>query len=101
VKVTDPTHPLFSKSFELLSTTRGILGTGFVIVRYRHGVTLRIPIPATSLSVLVADAPRSKLSANAVRDLLALVKEYELCLPRPRKFGKASRRKSGKKSSRS
>lgn len=99
VEITDASHPLYLRSFELLSITPGVLGTGFVTVRYRDNVAIRIPLPATNLSDFVHDAPRSKLTAEAVRDLLALAKEYESCLTRPRKSGKTSRRKSGKKSS--
>ena len=98
VEVTDPTHPLFPRKFQLLSVSRGTCGTVHVFVRYRRDVNLRLPLRCTNLSDLEKNTLRSKLTAEAVRDLLALVKENELCQHQPRKSGKMSRRKCGKKS---
>jgi hypothetical protein len=99
VEVTDPDHPLFGKSFPVLSVSRGTSDSSHVFVRYRDGIMLRIARRSTNLSTLGNNAPRSKLTAHALRDLFTLVKEYESCLPRRRKSGNSSRRKSGKKSS--
>ena len=100
VTITAPGHPLYPRSFELVSVTHGGRGAGLVEILYRDGITLRVPLNVTSLSVLVEEEPRSKLTANAVRDLLALVKEYESCLPPPKTSGKRPRRRSEKKLSR-
>jgi hypothetical protein len=100
VTITAPGHPLYSRNFELVSVTHGSRGGGSVEILYREGITLRVPLNVTSLSVLVEGELRSKLTANAVRDLLALVKEYESCLPLPKMSGAQPRRRSKRKSSR-
>lgn len=73
-----------------------------VFVSYRDDIVLRIPIAATTLSPLGCRTPRSKLSAPAVEEFLALVKEYELCpaqrKSKPTKSGPPSRHKSNSKS---
>src|SRR5262245_20778962 len=99
VEVTDPAHPLFGRTFQVLPVSRGTSDSSHVFVRYRDGIMLRIVRRATNLSTLGNNAPCSKLTAHAVRDFLTLVKEYESCPPRPRKSGNSSRRRSGKKSS--
>jgi len=73
-------------------------GTVHVTVRYRGDIHLRFPLQCTSLSDLAKNTIRSKLTAEAVRELLAFVKENEPCPHQPRKSGKTSRRKCGKKS---
>ena len=98
VEVTDPTHPLFQRKFRLLAVTRGTCGPVQITVRYRDDLTLRLPVQSTSMSGLVKVPVRSKLTAEAIRDLLAFVKENESCPHQPRKSGKTSRRKCGKKS---
>jgi hypothetical protein len=98
VEVTDPTHPLFVRKFRLLEVSRSACGTVQVTVRYRDDLTLRLPQHATSLSGLAGIAIRSKLTAAAVRDLLAFVKENESCLRPSRKSGNISRRSCDKKS---
>jgi hypothetical protein len=73
-----------------------------VFVSYRDDIVLRIPIAATTLSQLGFRTPRSKLSAPAVEEFLALVKEFEQCptlrISKPAKSGRRSRRKSDSKS---
>jgi hypothetical protein len=96
VEVTDPTHPLFQRRFELLSVSRGGCGTVHVMVRYRGDRVLRFPVRCTSLSDLGKNLIRSKLTVQVVRELLALVKEYESCLRRPRKSGRTSRPTCGR-----
>jgi hypothetical protein len=98
VEVTDPTHPLFQRKFQLLSVSRGNCGTIYVSVRYRGDLSLQLPLQCTSLSDLAKITIRSKLTAEAVRDLLAFVKENDSCPHQPRKSGKTSRRKCSKKS---
>ena len=98
VEVTDPTHPLFQRKFRLLAVSRSICGTAQVTVQYRNELTLRLPQQSTSLSGLAGITVRSKLTAAAVRDLLAFVTENESCPRGPRKSGSTSRRTCNKKS---
>ena len=100
VEVTDPFHPLFGRRFRVHSTDGGDASTARVFVVYRDDIRLLILRRSTNLSLLEPAGPRSKLSADAVTEFLALVKEYELCPPRPGKSGSASRRRSKKRSSR-
>lgn len=99
MEVTDPTHALFRRRFELLTVSRGSCGTAHVTVRYRGDTHIRLPVHCTSLSDLGKNLIRTKLTVQAAGELLALVKEYELCPRRPRKSGATSRPKRGKKSS--
>jgi len=99
VEVTDPTHPLYQRKFDLVSVPSGGTGTSYLIVRYRGSLSLRIPLRCTSLSDLVQHAVRSKLTANAARELLTLVKECESCARQPRKSGRTSHPQRGRKSS--
>ena len=99
MEVVDPGHPLFGRRFRLLSVTRGTADTPQIFVRFRDGITLRVPLRATSLSMWAEDAPRAKLSVIAVQELLALLKEYEQCPRHQEKSGTSSRRRSGKSSS--
>jgi hypothetical protein len=97
--VTDPTHPLFGRKFEILSVSSGTCGTARVTVRFRDETPLRLLLHFTSLSSLGKNMVYSQLTVDAARELLALVKEYESCPPRPRKSGTTSHRKSAKQSS--
>lgn len=100
VEVTDPFHPLYGRRFKVHSLTGGSAETARVYVKYRIGFRLLVLRRSTNLSLLEPAGPHSKLTAAAVKEFLALVQEYELCLSRPRKSGPVSRRKSGKRFSR-
>lgn len=100
LEVTDPFHPLYGRRFKVHSLTGGAVETARVYVEYRDGIRLQILQCSTNLSLLEPAGLRSKLTAAAVKEFLALVQEYEPCLSRPRKSGPVSRRQSGKRSSR-
>jgi hypothetical protein len=82
--VTDPTHPLFGRRFQVLSIARPPGRPGHVLVAYRHGARLRIPVLATTLSSTAPALPRTKLTRAALLDLLSLVKECEATCPNQR-----------------
>ncbi len=71
-----------------------------LFVVYRGDLRLMILREATNLSLLERMGPRAKLSASAVTEFLALVKEYELCRSPPPKSGNDSHQRCSKKSSR-
>ena len=100
IEVTDPFHPLFGRRFRVHSVDDSNASTARVFVVYRDDIRLLILRRSTNLSLLEPVGPRSKLSADAVSEFLALVREYELCPPRPGKSGSASPRRSNKRSSR-
>ncbi len=94
--MTDPGHPLYPRQFLIHTVTGGDVHSARVFVVYRGDHRLMNLRAATNLSVLVRTDPRSKLSARAVREFLALVKEYELCPHLPVSSGSVSRRRSRK-----
>jgi hypothetical protein len=81
--------------------TRSAASAPQVLVRFGRGIALRVPLRATQLSPCARDEPRAKLCCTAVKELLALVKEYELCPRRPETSGADSRQRSSKKPSKS
>jgi hypothetical protein len=79
--VTDPTHPLFGRRFRVVSISHPPRGPGHVIVAYRDGMRLRIPVLATNLVPGNLSLSRSKLTRAALLDLFSLVKECEGSCP--------------------
>ena len=79
--MTDPTHPLFGRRFQVLSVTHPPQAPGHVVVAYRDGMRLRLPVPATDLASDDFLSPRTKFTPEALRGLLALVKECEGSCP--------------------
>jgi hypothetical protein len=79
--VTDPTHALFGRRFQALSISHPPGRPGHVLVAYRHGARLRIPVLATNLAPSAPALPRTKLTRAALLDLLSLVKECEASCP--------------------
>jgi len=79
--VTDPSHPLFGRRFRVVSVSHPPGSAGQVVVAYREGMRLRLPAPATSLLLVGASPPRTKLTREALLDLLSLLKECEGSCP--------------------
>jgi hypothetical protein len=71
ITITDPAHPLYGRSFGLVSVSNPRHGTGYACVDDSGRAVLRIPITATNLQP-PSDLPTSKLSLAAIRDLLHL-----------------------------
>jgi hypothetical protein len=93
---------LFGKRFEVVSIARGDPQSVHVFVKYQGDIVLRLPLRATSLSMLAEHAPRAKLCHEAVQDFLSLVKEYELCpQPTTRRRGKSGTRSTGRTNNKS
>jgi len=99
--VTDPGHPLYGRTFELVSQS-GSRQQGHLWVQYRDGIVLRLPRRATNLALFGQDTPRATLSRPAVEEFLSLVKEYESCAAKSPhvKSGMRSRPRINNKSSR-
>jgi hypothetical protein len=75
--VTDPTHPLFGRRFQVLSVSHPPQAPGHVVVAYRDGMRLCLPVLATDLAPDNLPLLRTKVTPEALRGLLALVKECE------------------------
>lgn len=79
VQVLDPRHPLYGRSFQVLGRSRFRRGSSvpYYEVAYHEGVTLNVPVATTEpLAQLIAS---TKLSVDALRDLLNVVEseDYE------------------------
>src|SRR3954468_16692307 len=72
IRITDPAHPLYGRSFPLVSVSGSRHGTGHAYVDDHGRAVLRIPIRATSLPPAVPGLPTSKLSLEAIRELVRL-----------------------------
>jgi hypothetical protein len=105
VEVVDPCHPLYGRRYRLISigkesTTRGACKESFARVHYRFGLTLLLPLGVTNLERkgLLRAAP-TKLSLDALQDLIALAEESGgACPSNLERFGAACRKHSGKRS---
>ncbi|MGY3614067.1 hypothetical protein [Bradyrhizobium sp. USDA 10063] len=76
ITVTDPTHPLYGRRFDLVSAGSSLRGC--VLVHYRDGILLRIRAAATNLYGERLSVPSSKLSLESIRDLLRLSRDVVL-----------------------
>ena len=101
VAIVDPGHPLYGRRFRLLSVTGAFQSEGFVRAEYRPGITLLLPLPATSLRTRPPlPGPAAKLSLAAIEALLALVGESEeACRSSPPTSGPSCPMRSGASSS--
>ena len=105
VEVVDPCHPLYGRRYRLISignesTTRGACKESFARVHYRFGLTLLLPLGVTNLERkgLPRAAP-TKLSLDALQDLIALAEESGgTCPSNLEGSGAVCRKRSGKRS---
>ncbi|HET6521093.1 MAG TPA: hypothetical protein VFG47_14915, partial [Geminicoccaceae bacterium] len=72
IAVTDPAHPLYGRRFVLVSVTCSSNPNAHVSVAYLGDVVLKIPVAATSLHPAPRGGPSSKLSRDAIGDLVRL-----------------------------
>src|SRR5262249_38958592 len=106
IEVTDPTHPLFGRRFQLISIFAPRQASGHVLVAYRQQMVLSIPLLATSRC-----PPRptlaTQLTAQPLTTLISLAEEWEVlsCPTDPKTSGgtglHSSKAKSSRPSSRS
>jgi hypothetical protein len=81
ITVTDPGHPLYGRRYALLSPAHSLSGRGYAHVSDTGDVVLKIPIAATSLHPAPHGGPSSKLSLDAIRDLLRLASRVQSAEP--------------------
>ncbi len=77
IEVTDPTHPLYGRRFQVLSISHPPQRPGHVVVAYRGSLRLRIPVPATDLTPDKTVSPRTRFTRDALLEFLALWKECQ------------------------
>jgi hypothetical protein len=71
IEVTDPTHPLFGRRFQVLSLSTPSNSQRHAFVVYREKMVLRIPLAATNLAPPPA-LLRTKLTSPAVEEFISL-----------------------------
>ena len=87
VQIIDPRHPLWGKSFPLLSISEHLSHRSHVLVDFGKGVILRIPLLSTNLSSNFFP-PCCKISIFAVNELISLAKDCQfICHMNPEIFG--------------
>jgi hypothetical protein len=103
--VVDPRHPLYGQRYRLISigketTTRGACKESFARVHYRFGLTLLLPLGVTNLERKgFWRAATTKLSLEALQDLIALTEESEgACPSNLERSGAVCRKGSGRRS---
>ncbi len=100
IEVTDPTHPLFGRRFQIISVTRPLHSPGHVFVRHREKMVLHIPVTATDLT-LSRETIRTKLTSQALEEFISLANQCEvLCQSTQQASGGNSPQNSNNKSSR-
>jgi hypothetical protein len=77
IEVTDPTHPLYGRRFQVLSISHPPQRPGHFVVAYRGSLRLRIPVLATDRTPDNAARSRTKFTRDTLLELLALLKEYQ------------------------
>ena len=76
VEVTDPGHPLFGRRFPLMSVSRPhASGGGHALVAYQDCMLLKLPVAATSLAPRLPGRVPSKLTVEAMQELIALTED--------------------------
>ena len=89
--MTDPTHPLYGRRFQVLSISHPPQRPGHIIVAFRGSLRLRIPVQATDRTAVSVSRPRTKFTRDALLELLALLKEcLAPCADHPEPSGTAS-----------
>ena len=101
IEVTDLRHPLFGQRFAPASVSRPrATAGGQVLVAYQGRMQLRLPVAATSLAPRLPDGGLSKLTVEAVRELVALAEDSGVaaCSSDPNACGAAPPRRCGARS---
>jgi hypothetical protein len=101
IEVTDPTHPLFGRRFQLLSVFAPLHTPGHVRVAYRQQMVRSIPLLATSLS-RPRPALATTLTSPALTELMSLAEACAVrsCPTDPKTSGGTGLHRSQAKSSR-
>lgn len=72
VEVRDPCHPLYGRRFRVAARPSRLLGSGaqYILVFYRPGVQLRLPLAAIDLPK-TGQAPRTKLTGSTIAEIVS------------------------------
>ena len=98
--VVDPAHPLFGRTFRVVARHRGPRDPVSLEVELRDGILIRIPATATDRWYCPAPSTRTRITAVALRQLIALAHQGEApCPSDPAPSGGGSPKPSGNTSS--
>ena len=78
VEVTDPSHPLYGRRFPIHSISRSAHGPVHVFVIYREHMHLRIPVHATDLAPCPPATVATKLTVEAMEQVISLLMEWQI-----------------------
>ena len=87
----DTRHPLYAQRFDVSSEQNKRDERKFITVDYKNNLKLTIPIAATSLNDL-QNIIHSKLTLNAIQELVLLAQELNLCSSNQKISGKKSQK---------
>jgi len=73
--VVDAAHPLYGRRFPLISLSHSSRGSRQALVAYQKDILIRIPVGATNLCALPPNLTKTKLSFDAVSELLDLARQ--------------------------
>ena len=76
----DSAHPLYGRRFPLISLSHSPQGSHQAMVAYQKDILIRIPVCATSLCAEPPLLSKTKLSFDAVSELLDLAKQLGISL---------------------
>ena len=76
VEVTDRRHPLFGKTWRVVSVSRRPTAVGHVFVEGPGDLVLRIPLVSTNLGPATSE-PSTKITLEAVENLLTCLQEFD------------------------
>lgn len=78
VIVVDPSHPLFGREFPISYLTRHPTdGRRYVLAEFKDGLALRIPVASTNFGYFKPDMIVTKLTLEAIEELLRAAHECE------------------------
>jgi hypothetical protein len=95
VTVVDPFHPLCGRTFRVAAQHRSPREPRSFEVEHRDGIILRIPAAATDAAYCLSPSTRTRITADAVRQVLGLVADWrEPCESRLAPSGSEPRKRS-------
>ena len=91
IDVVDTRHPLYGQQFKICTEKNKRDERKFITVDYKNNIKLTIPIAATSLNDF-QNIIHSKLTPNAIQELVLLAQELNLCSSNQKISGKKSQK---------
>lgn len=87
IEVVSTMHPLYGQQFNVSSEQNKRYEKTFIQVDYKNNIKLTIPLTATCLNDFQSNI-HSKLTLNAIQEIVLLAKELNLCLSSQKVSGK-------------